>query len=145
MTSFSTTPGLRAFGLARSIAQRPATCKGPDGIDQFCVPAFTVPDNVTNNEVGWKTEWWDHRLQFNGAVYQEVWSNAQTGFFDPQGGLGNLAFATNGPELPRQGGRALDYRTRNARPDHSSFGRLEQRFTDELAFSDRQLRATGVT
>lgn len=76
---------------------------GPDKINQYCTPAFTVPDNVTNNEVGWKTEWWDHRLQFNGAVYQEVWANAQTGFFDPQGGLGNLAFSTNGPSYRVRG------------------------------------------
>src|SRR6266404_3792155 len=76
---------------------------GPDGKDQYCVPAFTVPDNVTNNEVGWKTEWFDRRVQFNGAIYQEVWSNAQTGFFDPQGGLGNLAFATNGPSYRVRG------------------------------------------
>jgi outer membrane receptor protein involved in Fe transport len=76
---------------------------GPDGQPQYCVPAFTVPDNVTNNEVGWKTEWFDQRVQFNGAVYQEVWSNAQTGFFDPQGGLGNLAFATNGPSYRVRG------------------------------------------
>jgi iron complex outermembrane recepter protein len=76
---------------------------GPDGINQFCVPAFTVPDNVTNNEVGWKTEWSDRRVQFNGAIYQEVWSNAQTQFFDPQAGLGNLVFATNGPSYRVRG------------------------------------------
>ena len=75
----------------------------PNGPDIYCVPAFTVPDNVTNNEIGWKTEWLDHHLQFNGAVYQEIWSNAQTGFFDPQGGLGNLAFATNGPSYRVRG------------------------------------------
>src|SRR6202453_4376304 len=76
---------------------------GPDGIDQFCTPAFTVPDNVTNNEIGWKTEWFDRRVQFNGSVYQEIWSNAQIGFFDPQGGLGNLAFSTNGPSYRVRG------------------------------------------
>ena len=76
---------------------------GPDGKDQFCVPSFTVPDNVTNNEVGWKTEWFDHRLQFNGDVYQEIWSNAQVGFNDPQGGLGNILFATNGPSYRVRG------------------------------------------
>jgi iron complex outermembrane receptor protein len=75
----------------------------PSGPDIYCVPAFTVPDNVTNNEIGWKTEWLDHRLQFNGAVYQEIWSNAQTGFFDPQGGFGNLAWATNGPSYRVRG------------------------------------------
>ena len=67
------------------------------------VGTFTVPDNVTNNEIGFKTEWFDRRVQFNGALYQEIWSNAQTGFFDPQGGLGNLAFATNGPSYRVRG------------------------------------------
>lgn len=86
-------------GFRAGYFNRSTSCHLPDanGISQYCVPAFTVPDNVTNNEVGWKTEWFDHRLLFNGAVYQEDWTNAQTGFFDPQGGLGNLAFATNGP------------------------------------------------
>jgi len=92
--------GFRAGQFNRSTS---CHLPGPDGINQYCVPAFTVPDNVTNNEVGWKTEWFDHRFQFNGAVYQEVWSNAQTGFFDPQGGLGNLAFATNGPSYRVRG------------------------------------------
>jgi outer membrane receptor protein involved in Fe transport len=92
-------------GFRAGAFNRTTSCHlpGPDGKDQFCVPAFTVPDNVTNNEVGWKTEWFDHRVQFNGAVYQEVWSNAQTGFFDPQGGLGNLAFSTNGPSYRVRG------------------------------------------
>ncbi len=76
---------------------------GPDGVDQFCIPAFTVPDNVTNNEIGWKTEWFDRRVQFNGSVYQEIWTNAQTEFFDPQGGLGNLVFAANGPSYRVRG------------------------------------------
>jgi len=70
---------------------------GLDGLAQYCIPATTAPDNVTNSEVGWKTEWFDRHLLFNAAIYQENWDNAQTGFFDPQGGLGNLAFATNGP------------------------------------------------
>jgi iron complex outermembrane receptor protein len=81
------------------------SCYLPDAhnVNQYCVPFFTVPDNVTNNEVGWKTEWFDQTVQFNGAVYQEIWSNAQTGFFDPQAGLGNLAFATNGPSYRVRG------------------------------------------
>jgi iron complex outermembrane receptor protein len=76
---------------------------GPDKVNQFCVPFFTVPDNVTNNEIGFKTEWFDQRLQLNGAFYQEVWGNAQSGFFDPGVGLGNLAFATNGPSYRIRG------------------------------------------
>ena len=92
--------GFRAGQFNRSTS---CHLPGPDNQNQYCVPAFTVPDNVTNNEVGWKTEWFDRRVQFNGAIYQEVWSNAQTGFFDPQGGLGNLAFATNGPSYRVRG------------------------------------------
>jgi hypothetical protein len=80
-----------------------------------------VPDNITNNEVGWKTQWFDNHVQVNGAIYQEVWSNAQTGFFDPQGGLGNLAFATNGPS----------YRVRGFEP--SVLARVTQGLTVQLA------------
>jgi hypothetical protein len=54
-------------------------------------------DNLINQEIGWKTEWFNHRLQVNGAIYQEKWDNVQTSFFDPQQGLGNLTFNTNGP------------------------------------------------
>src|SRR6202044_2879895 len=42
---------------------------------KFTIPSFYDSDNLKNYEIGWKTEWFDHRLQFNGAVYQEDWSN----------------------------------------------------------------------
>jgi outer membrane receptor protein involved in Fe transport len=92
-------------GFRAGTFNRSTSCHLPDanGINQYCIPAFTVPDNLTNNELGWKTEWFDRHLQFNGAIYQEVWSNVQTGFFDPQGGLGNLAFNTNGPSYRIRG------------------------------------------
>ena len=51
----------------------------------------------------YKTIWFDHRLQFNGAVYKEDWTNAQVGFFCPQCGLGNLTFGTNGPNYRVKG------------------------------------------
>ena len=69
----------------------------------FATPLTFAPDTLTNNEVGWKTEWFDHRFQFNGAVYQEDWNNVQVLFFDPQGGLGNLVFTTNGPNYRVRG------------------------------------------
>jgi len=40
-------------------------------------------DKLTNNEIGWKTEFFDHRFQWNGAVYRENWDNVQISFFDP--------------------------------------------------------------
>ena len=46
-------------------------------------PSSYPSDKLTNNEIGWKTEFFDHRLQWNGAVYHENWDNAQVAFFDP--------------------------------------------------------------
>jgi outer membrane receptor protein involved in Fe transport len=66
-------------------------------------PLEFAPDTLTNNELGWKTQWFDHRLEFNVAIYQENWTNVQTTFFDPTGGLGNLAFETNGPNYRVRG------------------------------------------
>jgi outer membrane receptor protein involved in Fe transport len=67
-----------------------------NGVAQYFVPTTYKPDSLVNNELGFKTQWLNHRLQFNGAIYQEDWKNVQLQFFDPQSGLGNLTFATNG-------------------------------------------------
>jgi outer membrane receptor protein involved in Fe transport len=71
----------------------------------FLTPIGFKPDTLINNEVGWKTQWLNHRLQFNGAVYQEDWKDVQISLFDP-GLLGNLTFATNGPEYHVTGAEA---------------------------------------
>jgi outer membrane receptor protein involved in Fe transport len=76
--------------------------KDANGINQYCIPLRIAPDSLTNNEIGWKTELFDHRLQFNGAIYRENWTNVQVGFFDP-GQLGNLTFGTNGQNFRVQG------------------------------------------
>ena len=68
---------------------------GTDGVNQYAVPRSYSSDKLTNNEIGWKTEFLDHRLQWNGAVYREEWDNAQVAFFDP-GVTGNIFFDTNG-------------------------------------------------
>jgi outer membrane receptor protein involved in Fe transport len=73
-----------------------------NGVPQYCQPTAYASDNLTNNEIGWKTEFFDHRLQFNGAVYRENWSNVQINLFDPPT-LGNVGFATNGPTYRVQG------------------------------------------
>ncbi len=75
---------------------------GPDGQLQFVVPKGYTSDSLTNNEIGWKTEWFDHRLQWNGAVYRENWNNVQVSFLDP-GVAGNVTFDTNGQNFLIQG------------------------------------------
>jgi iron complex outermembrane recepter protein len=68
---------------------------GTDGKPQYLIPSSYLSDKLTNNEIGWKTEFFDHRLQWNGAVYRENWDNVQVAFFDP-GLVGNIFYNANG-------------------------------------------------
>jgi outer membrane receptor protein involved in Fe transport len=40
-------------------------------------------DFLKNYEIGWKTQWFDHRLRWNGAVFWEDWKNFQFSFLGP--------------------------------------------------------------
>jgi iron complex outermembrane receptor protein len=42
-------------------------------------PVSFAPDNLINNELGWKTMWLNRRIQWNGAFYREDWNHAQLG------------------------------------------------------------------
>jgi iron complex outermembrane recepter protein len=75
---------------------------GPDGVAQFVLPSAYQSDDLTNYEFGWKTEFLNHRFQWNGALYQENWDNVQTAFFDP-GEIANLSFGTNGQNFRIRG------------------------------------------
>jgi len=75
---------------------------GPDGVYQYAVPSSYQSDKLTNNEVGWKMELFDHRVQFNGARYWEEWDNVQVAFFDP-GVVGNIFYNTNGQNFKIEG------------------------------------------
>jgi iron complex outermembrane recepter protein len=81
-----------------------SNCYVPDanGTNQYCSPYAFASDSLTNNEVGWKTQFFDHRLQWNGAVYQENWDDVQINLFNP-GVLGNIGFGTNGPSYRVRG------------------------------------------
>jgi outer membrane receptor protein involved in Fe transport len=45
------------------------------------VPKYQ-PDFVTNYEIGWKTEWADGSVRFNGAAYIVDWDDFQYGFLN---------------------------------------------------------------
>jgi outer membrane receptor protein involved in Fe transport len=68
---------------------------GTDGQPQYVLAKSYVSDRLTNNEIGWKTEFFNHRFQWNGAVYRENWDDVQVPFFDP-GVVGNIFYNTNG-------------------------------------------------
>ncbi|MEO1311029.1 MAG: TonB-dependent receptor [Pseudomonadota bacterium] len=48
------------------------------------VSTFYETDDVTNYEVGWKTQLFANTVQFNGAVYWVEWTDMQVSRFDPQ-------------------------------------------------------------
>jgi iron complex outermembrane recepter protein len=89
--------GFRPGGFNRSQAIEPA------GNKSYQSPIAYTSDTLVNKEIGWKTELMDRRLQFNGAIYKEEWSNVQLGLFAPQLGLGNLTFGVNGPAFEVKG------------------------------------------
>ena len=68
----------------------------------YDTPLAYNSDRLLNNELGWKTEWADHSVLFNGALYQEDWNSAQSVVFDPTQ-LGNLTYNTNGPNYRVRG------------------------------------------
>ncbi|GAC1456542.1 MAG: TonB-dependent receptor [Steroidobacteraceae bacterium] len=78
-------------------AYLPATALHPL-VAQYVIPKAYSSDKLTNNEIGWKTEFLDHRLQWNGAIYRENWNNVQVAFFDP-GVIGNIFINTNGQDF----------------------------------------------
>jgi iron complex outermembrane receptor protein len=53
----------------------------PGGINRRTDDAGAyAPDKLTNYEVGWKTQWLDNTLRFNGALFIEKWDNVQFPF-----------------------------------------------------------------
>jgi outer membrane receptor protein involved in Fe transport len=57
---------------------------------------------LDNNEIGVKSEFFDHRLQVNVSAYHMDWKNVQVLFFNPTE-LGNTTFGTNGPNYTING------------------------------------------
>jgi outer membrane receptor protein involved in Fe transport len=74
----------------------------PGGPDQYLKPAGYSSDNLVNNELGLKSEFWDHKAQVNLSLYQMDWKDVQLPLFDPTH-LGNTTFDVNGPSYRVKG------------------------------------------
>jgi iron complex outermembrane recepter protein len=94
--------GFRPGAFNRSSACYIPSSPASGEVPQYCNPLAYKSDTLINNELGWKTEFFDHRLQWNGALYQEDWDDAQVTFFQP-GLLGNIGFNANGPNYRIRG------------------------------------------
>jgi outer membrane receptor protein involved in Fe transport len=106
MVYYTFSQGFRPGGFNRTVSN---VAPGPDidpatgkNLPQFTKPKGYNPDELINNEVGWKTEFFDHRLQIDGSLYYMKWNNVQLLFFNPTE-LGNTTFGTNGPDYTIKG------------------------------------------
>jgi len=59
-------------------------------------------DNVINQEIGWKTQWFDQTLQFNGNLYFIEWNDMQVSRFDPEN-VSILTFIENAADAEIMG------------------------------------------
>jgi outer membrane receptor protein involved in Fe transport len=71
----------------------------PGGINRNPFAGDYGSDFLTNYEFGWKTEWLNNRLQFNGALFLQKWKDFQIGF---QGANG-ITQVDNGPSAEVKG------------------------------------------
>lgn len=100
MVYYTFSQGFRPGGFNQNVGAQHIL--GTDGNNQYAIPRSYSSDKLTNNEIGWKTEWFGHRLIFNGAIYQENWDDVQISFFQPNL-VGNLFYNTNGQNFRVRG------------------------------------------
>jgi iron complex outermembrane recepter protein len=104
MAYFTYSQGFRPGGFNRTsspngvitLAGEAPYIKGDKATDQFDKPSGYDSDDLTNYEIGLKSEFFDHRVQVNASVYYMNWANVQLPLFDPVH-LGNTTFDVNGP------------------------------------------------
>lgn len=82
-----------------------AVITGPGGLAQYQEPNSYAPDSLTNYEVGYKTQLFDHHLLINLSAYWMQWDNVQFLLFNPPLGI-NTTFGTNGPSYDDKGAEA---------------------------------------
>ena len=91
--------GFRPGGFNRS---QKSVIQDATGAAQFKEPNGYAPDSLTNNEIGVKTELFDHRLQLNVSAYDMDWENVQVLLFNPIEQI-NTTFGINGPSYNIKG------------------------------------------
>jgi iron complex outermembrane receptor protein len=85
-------------------------------------------DYLKNYEVGWKTQWFDHRLRWNGAVFWEKWNNFQFSFLGPN----SVTIIQNGGNATIKGiENEFEWQATNALLLSTSFTFLNPRLTQD--------------
>ena len=99
MFYYTYSEGFRPGGFSRSSRNKAADA---NGYPQYATPIAYSPDNLVNNEVGFKTQMFEHRLQLNMSAYYMDWKQVQLGLYQPCC-LGNTTFLVNGPNYTIKG------------------------------------------
>ncbi len=71
----------------------------PGGVNRSGVFQPYQADSLANYEIGWKTSWLDRSLNWNGAIYDEEFSNFQFAFLGPN----SLTIIENAPSARIRG------------------------------------------
>jgi outer membrane receptor protein involved in Fe transport len=100
MVYYTWSQGFRPGGFNRTRGLEAPISDG--GVKQYDKPQGYAPDELINNELGWKAEFFDHRILLNGSLYYMNWNNVQMEFYNPPV-LGNTTFAVNGPDFTIKG------------------------------------------
>jgi iron complex outermembrane recepter protein len=79
--------------------------KGPGDVQrkQFNKPLSFAPDSLVNDEIGFKSEFWNRRVLLNVSLYQMDWKDVQTLIYNPPV-YGNTTFGVTGPTYRIKGG-----------------------------------------
>lgn len=89
-------------------------------------------DYLKNYEIGWKTQWFDRRLRWNGAVFQEDWNNFQFSFLGPN----SVTIIQNGGNARIRGiENEIEWAVTGALTLSSSFTFLDPRLTQDYCGS----------
>jgi iron complex outermembrane receptor protein len=102
MVYYTYSQGFRPGGFNRTVAHKADLNASAPKDPQYASPLSYAPDSLTNNEIGFKSEFFDHRLQFNGSVYRMDWTDVQFTLYNPAA-LGNTTFVVNGPNYRTTG------------------------------------------
>ncbi len=98
MAYYTYSQGFRPGAFNRSQRNK-ATILDASGnvVPQYRTPAGYAPDSLTNQEIGIKSEFLDHRVLVNASAYHMTWNDVQLLFYNPVS-LGNTTFGVNGPQ-----------------------------------------------
>jgi len=107
---------------------------------QFNKPLSYAPDSLTNNEIGFKSEFFEHRLQVNASLYKMNWDNVQTLIYNPPI-YGNTTFGLTGPNYEIKGGELqLAFKATEALTLSGNMS-----YNDSKQVTDPCIRSAGIT